>query len=604
MPNRLLRLLLRPTAPPLWLGVVVAIAFIVFETFLVFQLKRVAPENAFGAVFLLGVLVVSAGWGFRLAVATSLASALVYVYFHLEGTDSLAPAVSVFLPLALLTNLLVGQARLRAAEAEQRRVEADLSAELARSTLGTGDLRAALDSAGRRIAEVLGLSFAVLSLNDLPGDAQSDAVPLRDGPAPIGTLLIPAALPTDARRRVERILPSLESLLVATRDRQEINAALAESHAEVSALADQQAALRRVATLVARGAEPAEVYPAAVTELAGGLAVEHVTLIEYDGDDHCVVLAARDSRDTEALRVGERFRMDGDSLSRRIRSTGRPARIDDYAAADGAIAARLHDLRVRAGVGAPVLVDGEVRGAVLVGSVTSDPLPPECEARVGDFADLIATAIANAETRAELKASRTRIITAADHARRGFERDLHDGAQQRIVSLGLEVRALEASLPPEATPQRDAVTRVVTGLADLHHDLQELSRGIHPAILSRGGLGPAIKTLSRRSSVPVDLDLDVDRRLPEPVEVAAYYVVAEALTNTAKHARATQVTVEARIVDGALHLSVADDGVGGADSSAGSGLIGLKDRVEAVSGHLEVASAEGAGTTLTVKIPL
>ncbi|WP_411710933.1 GAF domain-containing sensor histidine kinase [Mycolicibacterium litorale] len=547
---------------------------------------------------------VSAGWGFRLAVATSLASALVYVYFHLEGTDSLAPAVSVFLPLALLTNLLVGQARLRAAEAEQRRVEADLSAELARSTLGTGDLRAALDSAGRRIAEVLGLSFAVLSLNDLPGDAQSDAVPLRDGPAPIGTLLIPAALPTDARRRVERILPSLESLLVATRDRQEINAALAESHAEVSALADQQAALRRVATLVARGAEPAEVYPAAVTELAGGLAVEHVTLIEYDGDDHCVVLAARDSRDTEALRVGERFRMDGDSLSRRIRSTGRPARIDDYAAADGAIAARLHDLRVRAGVGAPVLVDGEVRGAVLVGSVTSDPLPPECEARVGDFADLIATAIANAETRAELKASRTRIITAADHARRGFERDLHDGAQQRIVSLGLEVRALEASLPPEATPQRDAVTRVVTGLADLHHDLQELSRGIHPAILSRGGLGPAIKTLSRRSSVPVDLDLDVDRRLPEPVEVAAYYVVAEALTNTAKHARATQVTVEARIVDGALHLSVADDGVGGADSSAGSGLIGLKDRVEAVSGHLEVASAEGAGTTLTVKIPL
>jgi signal transduction histidine kinase len=144
----------------------------------------------------------------------------------------------------------------------------------------------------------------------------------------------------------------------------------------------------------------------------------------------------------------------------------------------------------------------------------------------------------------------------------------------------------------------------VTGLGDLHRDLQELSRGIHPAILSRGGLGPAIRTLTRRSSVPVDLRLDVDRRLPEPVEVAAYYVVAEALTNTVKHARATEVTVHVRAEDDALHLTVADDGVGGADSSAGSGLIGLKDRVEAVSGHLDVTSVSGAGTTVTVRIPL
>ncbi|BCI53532.1 hypothetical protein NIIDNTM18_28100 [Mycolicibacterium litorale] len=604
VPNRLLRLLLRPTAPPLWLGVAVAVGFIGVETLLVFQLKRVAPENAFGAVFLLGVLVVSAGWGFGLAIATSLASALVYVYFHLEGTDSLAPAVSVFLPLALLTNLLVGQARLRAAEAEQRRVEADLSAELARSTLGAGDLRAALDSAGRRIAEVLELPFAVLGLGDLTADARSTAVALCDGAERIGTLLVPADLPADARRRVRRILPSLEALLVSTRDRQQINAALAATHAEVSALADQQAALRRVATLVARGAEPAEVYPAAVTELAAGLGVEHVTLVAYDGDTDCVVLAARDSRDTATLSPGERLSLDGDSLTRRIRMTGRPARIDDYAGLGGPIPARLHGLRVRSGVGAPVIVDGRLRGAVLVGSVTADPLPAECEAKVGDFADLIATAIANAETRAELKASRSRIITAADHARRSLERDLHDGAQQRIVSLGLEVRALEASLPPDAEQQRHAMSRVATGLADLHHDLQELSRGIHPAILSRGGLGPAIKTLTRRSAVPVELDLDVDRRLPESVEVAAYYVVAEALTNAAKHARASQVTVHARAGDRALHLAVADDGVGGADASAGSGLIGLKDRVEAVSGHLEVTSVHGAGTTLTVEIRL
>lgn len=601
--DRLLRLLLRTTAPPLWLGIVVAAAFIGFETLLVLQLKRVAPENAFGALFLLGVLVVSAGWGFGLAVATSLVSALVYLYFHLEGSDSLVPALAVFLPLALLANLLAGQARLRAAEAEQRRFEADLSAELARSTLGAGDLREALRHAGRRIAEVLELPFAALELDDPPSGDGVRVIALRDGETRVGSLLVPADLSADARRRVERILGSLEALLVATRERQRINAALAASHAEVSALADQQTALRRVATMVARGAAPAQVYPAAVAELADGLAVEHVTLVGIE-DDECVVLAAHDSRDPRPLAVGDRFDLAGDSLSRRIRDTGAPARIDDYDTLAGPVAARLRELRVRTGVGAPVLVGGHVRGAVLVGSLSEDPLPPECEARVGDFADLIATAIANAETRAELQASRARIITAADHARRGFERDLHDGAQQRIVSLGLDVRALQASLPADADQVREALTAVVSGLGDLHHDLQELSRGIHPAILSRGGLGPAIKTLARRSSVPVELDLDVNRRLPEPVEVAAYYVVAEALTNAAKHAAASAVSVSAQAADDALHLTVADDGVGGADIAAGSGLIGLRDRVEAVSGRLDIASRPGAGTALSVRIPL
>ncbi|WP_422746607.1 ATP-binding protein [Mycobacterium sp. WMMD1722] len=603
VPGRLLRLLLRPTAPPLWLGVVVAVGFIAFETLLVLQLKRVAPENAFGAVFLLGVLVVSAGWGFGLAVTTSLCSALVYVYFHLEGADSLVPALSVFLPLALLANLLAGQARLRAAEAEQRRLEADLSAELARSTLGAGDLQAALDSAGQRIADVLELPFAVLTLEQLTGDEQRTAIALSDGTAQIGTLLIPAELPVSARQRVDRILGSLEALLVATRDRQRINAELQASHTEVSALADQQTALRRVATLVARGAEPAEVYPAAVSELAVGLGVEHVTLVSFD-DDGCVVLAARDDIPRETLHVGERFALDGDSISARVLRTGGTSRIDDYESVPGSISERLRRLGLRSGAGAPVIVDGRVRGALLVGSSTPDPLPPQCEARIGDFADLIATAIANSETRAELKASRARIITAADHARRGFERDLHDGAQQRIVAMGLQIRALQESLPDEAAAERAALGQVATGLGELHRDLQELSRGIHPAILSRGGLGPAIKTLARRSPVPVALDLAVDRRLTEPVEVAAYYVVAESLTNAAKHAAASEVTVRVHADVDELRLAVSDDGVGAADASAGSGLIGLKDRVEAASGRLEVVSPPGAGTTLTVTFPL
>ena len=591
--RRFLALVVRPTAPPLWLGLLVGAAFIATEWLLVVQLKRVAPENAFGAVFLLGVLVVSAGWGFGLAVATSLASAAVYVYIHSEGADSFVPAVLVFLSLALLANVLVGQARLRALEAEQRRLEADLSAELARSTLRAEDLNAALDAAGCRIAEALDLPFAVLDPSDVPGDDGRAAIALRDGAHVVGTLMISADLPAEARRRVERMVPSLEALMAATRDRQEITG-------EVTALAKQQAALRAVATLVARGAEPSEVYPVAVNELARGLGVEHVTLVGYDDDGHCVVLATCDSRDRAGMTVGERFPLDGQSLSSQIAGSGVPARIDDYSTAEGPIAERMRGLQVCSGVGAPVLVDGEVRGGLMVGSIVAQPLSPDTEHQVGDFADLIATAIYNAENRAALKASRARIVAAADQARRRFERDLHDGAQQRIVSLGLQLRALEAA---EQGATREGIDRAVNDLMEVHEHLQELSRGIHPAILSRGGLGSAMKTLARRSAVPVVLDSDVDR-LPESVEVAAYYVVAEALMNTAKHAKASEVRLHATCDDGELRITISDDGVGGATTGGGSGLIGLKDRIEAVSGRLDIASPTGGGTTLRVSIPL
>ncbi len=354
--RRFLALVVRPTAPPLWLGVLVAAGFIAAELVLVEQLKRVAPENAFGAVFLLGVLVVSAGWGFGLAVATSLVSAAVYVYIHSEGADSFVPAVLVFLSLALLANVLAGQARLRALEAEQRRLEADLSAELARSTLRAEDLNAALDAAGCRLADVLDLPFAVLDPSDVPGDDGRAAITLRDGGEVVGTLMVPANLTAAARQRVERMVPSLEALMAATRDRQEITAA-------VNALAKQQAALRAVATLVARGAEPSEVYPVAVAELARGLGVEHVTLVGYDDDGGLgVVLATRDSPDRAAMTVGERFPLDGQSLIAQIVRTGAPARIDDYSTAEGPIADRMRGLNVCSGVGAPVIVDGKVRG--------------------------------------------------------------------------------------------------------------------------------------------------------------------------------------------------------------------------------------------------
>lgn len=500
--ERLLALVLRPTAPPLAVGIATAVVLIAVEVLLVSLLKQVAPENAFGAVFLLGVLVVSASWGFGLALATSLVSTLAYVWFHvMEGSGSLAPAALLFLTVALLSNVLVGQARLRALEADERRREADLAA------------------------------------------------------------------------------------------------------AAVSALAEQQAALRRVATKVARGADPDAVYAVAVAELARGLHAEHVTLLKFH-DGEAEVMAAADDQHRLRLQVGERLPLTGDGVSVQILNTGRPARVDDYSTAAGPAAARVVRAGLVSGVGAPVTVDGRVWGAILVGSVHSAPIPAGTEDRIGDFADLVATAISNSETRAELKASRARIVAAADSARRGFERDLHDGAQQRIVSLGLELGAIQSAVAADNPEAGAQLAEVVKGMSGLYSDLQELSRGIHPAILSRGGLGPAIKTLARRSPVPVDLVLEIDSSIPDSVEVAAYYVTAEALTNTAKYAQASEVKVHARARDGVLELSIADDGIGGAVSGGGSGLIGLKDRVNALSGELAVSSPSGAGTTLTVAIPL
>jgi signal transduction histidine kinase len=231
-------------------------------------------------------------------------------------------------------------------------------------------------------------------------------------------------------------------------------------------------------------------------------------------------------------------------------------------------------------------------------------MPLDSEARIGDFTDLVATAIANAATRAELVASRARIVAAGDEARRRLERDLHDGAQQRLVSVGLQLRMAEQAVPPELDEFRGRLAQILSGLTGVSDDLKEISRGIHPAILSRGGLGPALRTLARRSSVPVDLDLTIDRRLPDSVEVAAYYVVAEALTNAAKYAAASLVNVCVDTRDATLRLLIRDDGIGGADSHNGSGLIGLQDRVEALGGHMEITSPRCRGTSLHISIPL
>jgi signal transduction histidine kinase len=376
-----------------------------------------------------------------------------------------------------------------------------------------------------------------------------------------------------------------------------------ESRDQLRVLAEQQAALRRVATLVARAATSCEVFPAVAEELARCLGVHYAALWRYQPDGTAILVAARDEPGVTKMPVGARFSLEGENVPAMVLRTGRPARVDSYENAAGSTAARIRELGLRGAVGAPVVVNGRVWGAAIVGSSRPQPLPPDTEARVADFAELVATAIANAEAHAELTASRVRIVAAADDARRRIERDLHDGAQQRLVSLGLELRSAQASVPPELDPLRGQISHIVSGLTGVSEDLQEISRGIHPAILSKG-LGPALKTLARRSAVPVELDVHVDRRLPESAEVAAYYVAAEALTNSAKHAQASQVNARVEADRATLRLSIRDDGIGGADTGRGSGIIGLIDRVEALGGRMQIASRAGDGTSLLVTIPL
>jgi len=248
------------------------------------------------------------------------------------------------------------------------------------------------------------------------------------------------------------------------------------------------------------------------------------------------------------------------------------------------------------------MVEGSLWGAVSVNA--REELPLDTEQRLEKFTELVTTAIANAEGKSELAASRRRIVAASDDTRRQIERDLHDGTQQRLVSLGLAVRAAEASLPPERDDLRAELSTVAMGLAAAVEDLQEISRGIHPAILSKGGIGPALQTLARRATIPVEVDITTDVRFAEPIEVAAYFVASEALANAAKHSDATRIDVSLERRDGNLLLSVRDDGVGGADASRGSGIVGLNDRVEALGGSLRVESSPGEGTQIVARLPL
>jgi PAS domain S-box-containing protein len=363
-------------------------------------------------------------------------------------------------------------------------------------------------------------------------------------------------------------------------------------------LMEEQAALRRVATAVAASTDPRRVFGVVTEEVARLLRAQSSNMVRFNNDVTATVVGGWSEGEVRNVPVGETVRIDGETASGRVSRSGTPARIDDYDAIPGELATHLRGLGFRCAVAAPIFLDGRLWGAVIVSSVDPQPFPPGAEQRIADFSELAAQAIANANAREELAASRARIVAAGDAERRRLERNLHDGAQQRLVSLALMLR-LAARRHPEDADLGSAGQELTFAL----EELRELARGIHPAVLTERGLAPAVESLAARAPLPVEVSIDLLERLPDSVEAAAYYVVAEALTNVAKYACASVVFVGVGHGNGHALIEVRDDGVGGALAEGGSGLRGLADRVEALGGRFVLQSPVGEGTTLRAEIP-
>jgi signal transduction histidine kinase len=425
------------------------------------------------------------------------------------------------------------------------------------------------------------------------GVRSSVGVPISVEGRPWGLILV-------AYTRDQQLPADTEARLASFTELVATAIANAESRAALARLADEQAALRRVATLVARGAAPEQVFAAVTEEYARLVPVDAAAIARLEPDDTLRYVASW-GRAVAFLPVGSRWTLDGKNIATDVIETGRPVRVESQAGATGTLADLVRDMGIRSVVGTPVVVEGRVWGEMGAGSTLEEPLPPDAEARLASFTELVAMAIANADSRAELMASRARIVAAADETRRRMERDLHDGTQQQLVTLMLDLQLVRAEAPPDL---EGGLSRIAEQVTDVFNQVREISRGIHPAILSEQGLTLALKALARRSAVPVELDLRTGRRLPDHVEVAAYYAVSEALANAVKHARASIVHVELDAPDATLRLSIRDDGIGGADPAQGSGLTGLRDRIEAVGGTLDVTSPADGGTTLLIEIPV
>ena len=364
----------------------------------------------------------------------------------------------------------------------------------------------------------------------------------------------------------------------------------------------EQAALRRMATLVAREAPPSELFAAVTREVGMLLGAQRATLLRVVDQDWAEVAASWSVGGAPPVPVGHRGALDGRGILGKMLRTVRPVRIENFDEVGGRVAALMRELGIRSGAGGPIFLRGRVWGAVTAVWPAGVPMPAGAEDRVAAFAELVSYAIENAETRSELTASRARLVEAADEARRRIERDLHDGAQQRLVAAALDLTLLERQIEQESTA-REILARVREQLEGGLRELRDLARGIHPTVLTERGLGAALDALVQRSPVPVELNFAVSERLDAVIEAAAYFLVSEALTNVAKHAEAGSVCVDVAAGDGILIVTIADDGKGGAAPGGGSGLAGLADRVQAVGGRLEVNSSAGRGTRVCARLP-
>jgi signal transduction histidine kinase len=372
----------------------------------------------------------------------------------------------------------------------------------------------------------------------------------------------------------------------------------------LEALLAHQSALRRVAALVATDPAPGRLFDCVCEELGGVLGVDSTDVVRYENDGTATVVGAWSASRAPSFPVGTSVPVDGESVTAKLYRSARPERVDDYPGIGGELAERLRAFGISSAVGAPVRVAGRLWGAIMAVGGEPYAFPGGTEQRIAEFAELVTAALANADARERLAASSARIVEAGYQERRRLERDLHDGAQQELVGAAVSLRLARekwSRAPDEALTLVDAALKQLqAGL----RDLRELAAGIHPSILTDHGLGAALRALAARSVGPVELGPLPSERLPAAVEATVYFVVAEALTNAAKHARGERVEIGVRVEDGWAVVGVRDDGVGGADLSGGSGLRGLADRVSALGGRLDIESPAGGGTAIRARIAL
>jgi signal transduction histidine kinase len=388
---------------------------------------------------------------------------------------------------------------------------------------------------------------------------------------------------------------ALTSLILAA-----VTAERAASELAQEALTAEQAALRRIATLVAAEAASDRVFDQVTMEAAQTLGASGASLGRFDDDGTVTFVGGWSVTGRLAFPVGSRVPLEETGVLGKVRHTGQPERVDDYEKLVPELAERLAGSGYKSATAAPIRVGGRLWGALVAVTRRHEPLPPGSERRLADFAELVAQAVANADAYRKLASSRIRIVEAGDTERRRLERNLHDGAQQRLVSLALKLRLIRTSLRKDPEAADALLTEAGAELNQALEELRELARGIHPAVLTDRGLEAAIRALADRAPMPVELTRLPQDRLPDSVEAAIYYLVAEAVTNVAKYAHATRATVAVERSNGFARVVVRDDGIGGAEPRPGSGLVGL---AEALGGRLHVESPVGEGTELTAEIP-